>query len=127
MLTRAHVVAFAATTDPDRACRFYRDVLGLPLRSDDQFALAFDAHGTELRVQKVQQVVPHPYTTLGWRVGDVAATASALAARGVVFERYPGLEQDGTGVWRAPSGTRVAWFKDPDGNLLSLSDGGLNT
>ena len=127
MLEHAPVVAFAATTDADRSRRFYRDVLGLPLRNEDQFALAFDANGIELRIQKVERIAPHPYTSLGWRVDDIQAAVAGLVRRGVVFERYPGLGQDGAGVWRAPGGTGVAWFKDPDGNLLSLSDGGSST
>jgi catechol 2,3-dioxygenase-like lactoylglutathione lyase family enzyme len=126
MLEHAPVVAFAATVDADRSRRFYRDVLGLQLRNEDQFALAFDAAGTELRIQKVERIVPHPYTALGWRVKDIAVAVAGLVRRGVTFERYPGLAQDGAGVWRAPGGTGVAWFKDPDGNLLSLSDGGPN-
>jgi catechol 2,3-dioxygenase-like lactoylglutathione lyase family enzyme len=121
MLDRETLVAFGATTDAARAARFYRDVLGLRVRSDDAFALVLDANGTELRLQKVESFSPQRFTVLGWQVRDLDATLAALAARGVSGERYAGLDQDDRGVWRAPSGARIAWFKDPDGNLLSVA------
>jgi catechol 2,3-dioxygenase-like lactoylglutathione lyase family enzyme len=102
---------------------FYGTVLGLPLLEDTPFALVFDAHGTRLRVQKVQQVVVAPYTVLGWRVPDIRAAVQALAAKGVEFRRYPGIDQDELGIWMAPGDTQVAWFRDPDGHTLSLSTG----
>ncbi len=120
-LASAELVAFAATTDQKRAIAFYRDVLGLPLVSQDAFAAVFDAHGTMLRVASVSKVVAAPYTVLGWHVADIVGTAKALAIAGVTFERYEGLPQDELGIWVAPGGTRVMWFKDPDGNTLSLS------
>jgi catechol 2,3-dioxygenase-like lactoylglutathione lyase family enzyme len=115
-------MAFLATRDGARARRFYEQTLGLRVISDDDFALALDAAGVMLRVQKVSGFVPHPFTALGWHVPDITAQVAALAARGAVFERYPGLQQDGQGIWRSPSGARVAWFKDPDGNTLSLTE-----
>jgi catechol 2,3-dioxygenase-like lactoylglutathione lyase family enzyme len=115
------IMAFLATRDPARARRFYAEVLGLRLVADDPWALVFDAGGTMLRVQKVETLSPPPFTVLGWQVGSVDATVDALAARGVTFERYAGMDQDARGVWTAPSGARVAWFKDPDGNTLSLT------
>jgi catechol 2,3-dioxygenase-like lactoylglutathione lyase family enzyme len=115
------VIAFVATTDSERARGFYEAALGLSLLRDEPFALVFDAHGTTLRVQKVRALEPAPYTVLGWKVPDVRATVSSLAARGIRFERYPGLMQDDVGVWTSPGGARVAWFKDPDGNVLSLT------
>jgi catechol 2,3-dioxygenase-like lactoylglutathione lyase family enzyme len=122
MLTRNKVMAFVATRDGARARAFYEGALGLRVISDDDFALALDAGGTMLRVQKVAELAPHPFTALGWEVADIAATIDALGARGVVFARFPGLEQDARGVWVAPgSGARIAWFKDPDGNTLSLT------
>lgn len=121
MLGGAQLVAFAATTDAARAKTFYQDTLGLRLVTDDAFALAFDCHGTPLRIQKVKEVQPPPFTVLGWNVADLRQTVTALGKQGVSFERYAFLEQDTLGIWVAPSGTRVAWFKDPDGNLLSLS------
>ncbi len=121
MLKDAKLVSFAATTDGARAAKFYGELLGLPIRSDDNFAIAFDAAGTELRLQKLEQFTPQPFTALGWQVADVADVLDHLARHGVSPERYPWLEQDARGVWQAPSGARVAWFKDPDGNLLSVA------
>ena len=122
MLRDAKLVAFAATTDGKRAADFYGRVLGLEIRSDDEFAIAFDAAGTELRLQKVERFTPHPFTTLGWQVPNVTNAVRTLSARGVVTERYPWMDQDADGIWSAPSGARVAWFKDPDGNLLSVAE-----
>ena len=124
MLRPAQIVAFLATTSPDRAKRFYSEVLGLKLLCEDEFALAFDAQGTLLRIQKVEKFAPHPFTALGWSVSDIKKAVGRLAESGVTFERYSFLEQDALGIWQAPSGTNVAWFKDPDGNVLSLSDKG---
>lgn len=121
MLRDAKLVAFAATTDGARAAEFYGDVLGLPIRSDDAFAIAFDAAGVEIRLQKMERFTPQPFTALGWQVADVTDVVQRLTSHGVVPERYPWLEQDTAGVWHAPSGARVAWFKDPDGNLLSVA------
>ncbi len=120
MLDREKLVAFCATTDGPRAVAFYTGVLGLPVRSDDAFAVVFDAHGTDLRMQKVERFTPHPFTALGWQVADIEKTVDHLTAAGVHPERYPWMQQDERGIWQAPSGTRVAWFKDPDGNLLSV-------
>jgi len=114
------IVAFVGTANAEQARRFYRDVLGLTLVSEDPFALVFDANGTMLRVARVPNVQPAGYTVLGWRVKDAAATARQLAAAGVPLERYGGMPQDEDGIWTAPSGARIAWFKDPDGNTLSI-------
>jgi catechol 2,3-dioxygenase-like lactoylglutathione lyase family enzyme len=89
--------------------------------SDDGFELALEAAGTMVRIQKVDAFTPHPFTALGWEVPDIDRSVQELAAAGVAFERFPGLTQDDRGIWPAPGGARVAWFKDPDGNLLSLS------
>ncbi len=121
MFEHRPLVAFVATADGDRARRFYSDVLGLPVVSDDSFALVCRARGVTLRVQKVPSFRPQPFTALGWEVDDIADTVDALAKRGVAFERYEGMDQDARGIWTAPSGTRIAWFKDPDGNTLSIS------
>jgi catechol 2,3-dioxygenase-like lactoylglutathione lyase family enzyme len=122
-LARCRVMAFLATATRDgrRARAFYEGTLGFAVCSDDEFALALDAGGTMLRVQKVAAFVPHPFTALGWEVADVAATVDDLRRRGVAFERFAELEQDDRGIWQAPSGARIAWFKDPDGNTLSLT------
>ncbi|HSR07507.1 MAG TPA: VOC family protein [Bryobacteraceae bacterium] len=121
MLASAKVVAFLATGDAARAKAFYGEVLGLRLLSEDAFAVVFDANGTTLRVAIVQDVVPAPYTVLGWDVEDIADTARRLTAAGVDFERYAWLQQDDLGIWSAPGGSKVAWFKDLDGNVLSVS------
>jgi len=121
MLTHARPVCFIATADAGRARAFYEQQLGLALIQDSGYALLFDANGTQLRVQRVEAVAPHPYTALGWEVDDVVAQARALAASGVAMARFPGLPQDADGVWTSPDGSRVAWFHDPDGNALSIS------
>ena len=121
-LSDQNIIGFVATSDPERAKAFYRDTLGLPLVSDQlPFALVFDIHGIMLRVTAVKQVNPQPYTILGWGVADIATAAAEMSMAGVKFERFPGLEQDANGVWSAPGGAKVAWFKDPDGNTLSIS------
>lgn len=117
------IIAFAATRDPARAKAFYQDTLGLRLVSEEPpFALVFDAHGTMLRVTTVNDLKPAGYTVLGWQVPSAAAAAEALQKAGVRFERYPGMDQDELGIWTAPGGAKVAWFKDPDGNTLSISE-----
>jgi catechol 2,3-dioxygenase-like lactoylglutathione lyase family enzyme len=121
MLARAKLIAFAPTSSPARAKEFYRDTLGLPLVSEDGFALVFDANGTMLRVTTVSELAPHRFTVLGWEVPDIRATVRDLQQAGVQFERYAGMTQDELGIWTAPGGARVAWFKDPDGNVVSVS------
>ena|SRR5947209_2082946 len=121
MLGSNKIMAFAATRDAAAAKAFYRDTLGLRLMSEDPFALAFDAHGTMLRVQIVQEVAEAKYTILGWAVPDIVATAKKLHEAGVKLERYEGLGQDKLGIWTSPSGAKVAWFKNPDGNILSIT------
>jgi catechol 2,3-dioxygenase-like lactoylglutathione lyase family enzyme len=117
------IIAFVASSDPAAATAFYRDQLGLRLASEElPFALVFDAHGTMLRVTIVKKLTAAPYTVLGWRVSDIALAANALQEAGVKFEHYVGMGQDERGIWTAPGGARVAWFKDPDGNTLSISE-----
>lgn len=124
ILGYASLVAFVPTTDPARAKTFFGETLGLHLVSDElPFALVFDANGTMLRVTAVNELQPHPFTVLGWQVESIEEAVEALAAKGVVFQRYPGLnDADPHGIWNAPSGARIAWFKDPDGNVLSLTE-----
>lgn len=122
-LVAASLTAFVATADPARSRAFYEGILGLPVMTDDGFATAYDCAGIQLRVQKVDAVHPHAFTALGWQVRELDRVIQGLGRKGVVFERYPGLVQDALGIWCAPSGARVAWFRDPDGNLLSLSEG----
>ncbi|PYT17785.1 MAG: glyoxalase [Acidobacteria bacterium] len=122
MLGSHKIIAFVATRDALRAKVFYRDTLGLRLVSEEPFALVFDAQGTMLRVSIVQQLAPAKHTVLGWDVPDIMAAAQDLQKAGVRFERYEGLPQDELGIWTAPGGARVAWFKDPEGNVLSITE-----
>jgi catechol 2,3-dioxygenase-like lactoylglutathione lyase family enzyme len=117
------LIAFAPTADPAKARAFYEGVLGLRLVSDEQpFALVFDANGVMLRVTTVHELKPQQFTILGWHVAEIEATVDRLSAAGVEFQRYPGVnEGDPRGIWNSPSGARIAWFKDPDGNVLSLT------
>ena len=124
VLGACKIVAFVAVTDGDRARAFYRDKLGLRLVSEEPpFALVFDVQGIMLRLSLVKQVTPAGYTVLGWQVPDIVSAAEALESAGVHLERFnlPGMAQDELGIWTAPGGARVAWFKDPDGNTLSIS------
>ena len=122
MLGKQTLVAFVATRDAVRARAFYEQTLGLSLVSDDPYALVFDANGTTIRLQKIDGFAPQPFTALGWTVDDIQAVVAALQRKGVICERFPGMDQDAHGVWASPSGARVAWFKDPDGNVLSLTE-----
>ena len=111
-----------ATADPSRAKAFYRDRLGLSLVGEDSSALVLDANGTWLRIAIVKEGMAPPYTVLGWAVHDIEAVVKGLLSAGVKFEYYPQfMTQDELGIWTAPGGTRLAWFKDPDGNTLSIS------
>ena len=122
MLANNPLIAFIPTKDAARARSFYEGKLGLRFISDDNFALVMDANGTMLRIARVGDFTPMPFTILGWEVEDIDATVAALAAKGVPFSRYSFLEQSDLGVWTAPGGVaKVAWFLDPDGNTLSLS------
>ena len=122
MLTLRPIVAFVATTDPAAAKQFYTNALGLRLVSEDGFALVFDAGGTMLRIATVPALQPAGYTVLGWLVPDVERAVRDLQTRQVAFNRYDGMGQDDLGIWTAPSGARIAWFADPDGNTLSLTE-----
>ena len=121
LLAGETIMAFVSVSDADRARAFYQGTLGLKLVSEDSFALAFDVAGTMLRVTLVGEVRPQAHTVLGWQVADAARTARALGEAGVLLERYGYLEQDESGIWNAPGGAKIAWFKDPDGNVLSIA------
>jgi catechol 2,3-dioxygenase-like lactoylglutathione lyase family enzyme len=121
MLASAELVAFVPVADLGRARAFYETVLGLPCVDASGFACVFDCAGTTLRATLVEGFRPAAFTVLGWAVADLPAVAEALADRGVTMERYDGVEQDDRGVWTTPDGDLVAWFKDPDGNTLSLT------
>ena len=123
-LASAKVTTFVPTKNADRARTFYEGTLGLAFRGDDSFALIFDLNGASLRIVRVENFAPAPFTVLGWDIVDIASTAKQLRDSGVTFQKYPGLEQDENSVWTSPNGTKVAWFKDPDGNVLSISQTG---
>jgi predicted enzyme related to lactoylglutathione lyase len=120
-LPTSELIAFMPTTDLASARVFYEKGLGLPVAGESPIACTFDANGTTLRVIAVEKIAAAPYTVLGWNVVDIDASIRELTSRGVVFERIEGIDQDELGVWRSPGGARVAWFKDPDGNTLSLT------
>ena len=104
---------------------FYEQTLGLKFVSEDPFALVFDSNGVTIRIANVASVKgfkPAAYTVLGWQVRSAEEAVQALAEKGVKFERFKGMDQDSLGVWSSPSGVRVAWFKDPDGNILSVTE-----
>ena len=122
MLKNSDPIVFVAASNATNARRFYEEILGLTFVSDDQFALVFDANGTMLRIQKVDHVSPQKFTVLGWKVADINKEVESLLRRGVRFERYEGMNQDKNGIWTAPSKAKIAWFKDPDGNVLSLTE-----
>jgi catechol 2,3-dioxygenase-like lactoylglutathione lyase family enzyme len=113
-------VAFVGVTDLDDAERFYGATLGLALTDARPFALVHATSQTMLRITLVDEVVAAPYTVLGWAVADLEGEVDRLAAAGVAFNRYDGVPQDERGIWTAPGGARIAWFRDPDGNTLSL-------
>lgn len=116
-----NVVTFLLTQKPDAAIAFYRDQLGLRFVRDDGFALVFDLDGVMLRIGKVQTFAPAQNTVLGWEAEDIVASVQELAGKGIRFERYPNMGQDEHGICTFPTGDKVAWFKDPDGNVLSVS------
>lgn len=118
----AKVITFIHTRDPARAKAFYVDTLGFPLITDDGFATVVDLNGVALRITKIEDHKPHPHTVLGWEVADIAGAIAALNAKGVTMEMYTGYGQDAQGVWTSPDGkAKVAWFLDPDGNNLSMT------
>src|SRR6185503_11169833 len=123
-IASSSLVAFIPTRNAARARAFYEGTLGLRFVSESPFGLVVDSGGTIVRIQKVESFTPQPFTVLGWTVGDIAAAIAELRGLGVAFERYEFLSQDAIGVWTTPDGTKVAWFKDPDGNTLALSQMG---
>ncbi|MGB7602458.1 MAG: VOC family protein [Candidatus Sulfotelmatobacter sp.] len=120
MLGSTNIVAFVPTKDPAKARAFYEGVLGLGFLKDDGFALVMSANGIMVRIAKAE-FTPAQFTILGWQVTNIEKMAADLHAKGVQFERFGFFEQDQLGIWTAPGGDKVAWFKDPDGNTLSIS------
>jgi catechol 2,3-dioxygenase-like lactoylglutathione lyase family enzyme len=120
MLSSSKIVGFVPTKDSLKARAFYEGKLGFQFVSDDQFALVVRAGETTIRVAKAQDFTPAPYTVLGWEVQDIEAMVAWLTQRGVAFEKYPFVQDRELGIWTTPGGDKVAWFKDADGNVLSL-------
>jgi catechol 2,3-dioxygenase-like lactoylglutathione lyase family enzyme len=121
MLGDKEIIAFVEVSNADKARAFYRDALGLTLMFENSLSLTFIVCGTIIRATLVDSVQPQPHPVLGWQVDDATSTVRALAKVGVNFERYSHLEQDEDGIWTAPGGLRIARFKDPDGNILSVA------
>ena len=115
------VVTFLLTANSETALDFYRDTLGLTFMRDDGFALVFDMHGVTLRIAKAPEFTPAKHTVLGWEVEDILLAQEGLLGKGIAFEHYPNMGQDEHEICTFPNGDKVAWFKDPDGNLLSIS------
>jgi len=125
MLDSAAIIAFIPTTKPQEARHFYEHILGLEFVGEDAFALEFNANGVTVRVANVsseKNFAPAPFTILGWAVDTIDDAVRDLTDRGVVFEKYRALEQDALHIWESPSGARIAWFKDPEGNVLSITE-----
>lgn len=116
---------FLATADSEAAKRFYADVMGLEMTEDSEYAVVFKLADAELRISKVPSFTPFPWTVLDWQVGDIREAMAKLKEGGVSFERFDGVDHDDDGVWAVPGGgAKIAWFKDPDGNVLSVSQRG---
>jgi catechol 2,3-dioxygenase-like lactoylglutathione lyase family enzyme len=121
MLSSTNIVAFVPTRDAQSARAFYEGVLGLRFLKDDGFAMVLDANGIMIRVAKMKEFTPAQFTILGWQVSEIENVVRDLQKKGVHFEIFGFFKQDELGIWTAPTGDKVAWFKDPDGNILSVS------
>lgn len=119
-LSTSTIATFIAVNDAKASRDFYENKLGLTFLSEDDFGIMLDANGTTLRIQKGVEFTPQQFTVLGWHVTDIEAAKADLESRGVTFEQYPWMPPDSNGIMSFPGGARVAWFKDPDGNVLSL-------
>lgn len=122
MLQQSNLIAFLATQDIDQSLAFYQDVLGLKLVSEESEVLILDANGVMLRISFVEGYKAAQHTVLGWEVANIHSAVKELSSKGVAFVGYPGFKQDEEGIWQAPDGTLLAWFRDPSGNVLSLTE-----
>lgn len=127
MVAASKLIAFIPTQNADSALSFYRDVLGLRFLSDDSFAIVMESNGNTVRLVRLEKFTTASYTILGWQVEDIEKTVKELTAKGLAFQRYSFLEQSEDGIWTSPSGAKVAWFHDPDGNTLSFSQDGTQS
>ena len=121
MLNTFPINGFVRISDPERSRRFYEETLGLAFDYDNPYVMVFRSGNSQIIAQIVKEFAPVPATVLGWEVKDIENVVSALRNSGVVFEKYEGMDQDELGIWKSPAG-KVAWFKDPDGNILSVSE-----
>jgi catechol 2,3-dioxygenase-like lactoylglutathione lyase family enzyme len=121
MLNSAKMIGFVLTKDYEEARAFYEGKLGFEFVSQDQYALVMRVGGHQVRIGKVPELTPLRSTVLGWEVAEIEAVVDGLSARGVVFEKYPWVQDKERGIWSTPDGSKVAWFKDPSGNVLSVS------
>jgi len=121
MLASGTIVGFLLTKDYDKARAFFEGALGFQFVSVDQFAMVLNAGGTMIRIAKASDFIPARNTVLGWEVQNIEAIVTWLKNRGVTFEKYPFVQDRELGIWTTPTGDKVAWFKDPDGNVLSVS------
>jgi len=130
MVSASPIIGFVPTRDGERARAFYAETLGLNFVTDDGFALVFRSGSNMTRIARAGEFTPAPYTILGWEVADIVAEVTALTTKGIAFARYPFLppdQVDELGIWSTPTGDKVAWFQDPDGNTLSLSQHKVET
>jgi catechol-2,3-dioxygenase len=124
ILTTAAPIAFVLTRDRAISKPFYSDILGLTLVAEDEYSAIYDLHGTVMRLTTVEDHQPSAHTVIGWSVPDIVAASQALADKGVIFSIYPGFGQDALGIWTSPDGaSKINWFNDPEGNVLSLKQG----
>ena len=122
MLQNSKLISFLATVNLNEAKRFYRDILGLELKAEEGNALVFNVNGSPLRISLVKEFTPHPFTSLGFIVRDIEFKVNNLVKAGIRLEQFEAFSQTSEGIWEAPDGTKVVWFKDTDGNLLSLTE-----
>lgn len=122
MLLEPRIITFLPITDAANAKNFYENILGLNMISEDEYALEFERNGTCLRLTIVPQLTPQPFTVLGFQIDQIESQIKSLSSKGVVFEEYKNLNQNHLGIWTSPSKAKIAWFKDPDGNLISLTE-----
>ena len=121
MLKSAKIVAFLQVSDRSKAKAFYVDVVGLRFISEDPFALVVESNGTRVRIGEAKEMKPVQGTALGWEVADIEEAVAYLLTRGIELQQYGFSGQDERGIWTTPNGDKVAWFKDPSGNTLSVS------
>lgn len=121
MLASNSLIAFIPTVNAEKAKAFYVGILGLEFIQDDKFALVLKGGSNMIRIVRLESFTPAPYTILGWEVPNLRQEVQRLSKEGISFTRYPFLQQDEDGVWTTPTGSLVAWFQDPDGNVLSFS------